>query len=97
MRDRPLGNDVALTPAERQQLVDPFAPSRAGMHWHERDQRVKSLDFGAMVRIAQEHRWLIAGGVVLGIVLDVILTLMTKPQYRANVTLEVMRSRTRSS
>jgi capsular exopolysaccharide synthesis family protein len=85
-----LGNDVALTPGQRQQLVDPFAPTLGqGMHWHERDQRERSLDFASLVRILQEHRWLIAGAIGLGIVLAVLLTLMTKPMYRAGVTLEV--------
>ena len=85
-----MGNDVALTPNDRQQLVDPFAPTRGqGLHWHERDQRERSLDFASMVRILQEHRWLIAGAAGLGLVLAVIVTLITTPMYRANVTLEV--------
>ena len=83
-----MGNDVALTPTERQQLVDPFAPTRGhGLHWHDRAER--SLDFAAIVRILGEHRWLILGAAGIGLVLAVLATLMTTPMYRADVTLEV--------
>jgi polysaccharide biosynthesis transport protein len=85
-----MGNDVALTPIDRQHLVDPFAPTRGhGLHWQDRESRDRSLDFASMVRILQEHRWLIAGAAGLGLVLAVIVTLMTTPMYRADVTLEV--------
>ena len=85
-----MGNDVALTPNDRQHLVDPFAPTRGhGLHWQDRELREKSLDFAALVRIFQEHRWLIAGAAGLGLVLAVLVTLMTTPMYRADVTLEV--------
>ena len=89
-QDRPLGNDVALNPNDRQQLVDPFAPTRGhGLHWQDREPRERMLDFASLVRILQEHRWLIAGATGLGLVLAVISTLMTTPMYRADVTLEV--------
>ena len=85
-----MGNDVALTPSDRQQLVDPFAPTRGqGLHWQDQERRDRSLDFASLVRILHEYRWLIAGAIVLGIVLAVLITLMTTPMYRADVTLEV--------
>ena len=85
-----MGNDIALTPSDRQQLVDPFAPTRGhGLHWQEREQRDRSLDFASLVRILHEYRWLIAGATGLGLALAVLLTLMTTPMYRADVTLEV--------
>ncbi len=85
-----MGNDIALTPADRQQLVDPFAPTRGhGLHWQDREQRDRALDFASLVRIVHEYRWLIAGATVLGIMLAVLVTLMTTPMYRADVTLEV--------
>ena len=85
-----MGNDIALTPTDRQALVDPFAPTRGhGLHWQDRDQRDRTLDFAALVKILQDHRWLIAGGAGLGLVLAVLVTLMTTPMYRADVTLEV--------
>ncbi|HJS41462.1 MAG TPA: polysaccharide biosynthesis tyrosine autokinase [Sphingomicrobium sp.] len=85
-----MGNDVALTPADRQALVDPFAPTRGhGLHWQERNQADRALDFAALVRILLEYRWLIAGAAALGLLLGVLAALMTTPLYRADVTLEV--------
>src|SRR4029453_4121933 len=90
MQDRSVGNDVALTPSDRQQLVDPVAPTRGqGLHWQDREQHDRSLDFASLVRILHEYRWLIGGTSVLGIVFAVLVTLMTTPMYRADVTLEV--------
>jgi len=84
-----MGNDVALTAGERQALVDPFSPTRGhGLHWQS-TQSERSLDFASIVRILREHRWLILGAVVAGLVFAVIVTLMTKPLYRAEVILEV--------
>ena len=85
-----MGNDVALTPADRQSLVDPFTPTRGhGLHWQERSNADRSLDFASLVRILQEYRWLIAGAAALGLLLGLLATLMTTPLYRADVTLEV--------
>ena len=85
-----MGNDVALTPADRQALVDPFAPTRGhGLHWQERGQAEHALDFASLVRIFYEYRWLIAGAAALGLLLGVLAALMTTPMYRADVTLEV--------
>ena len=85
-----MGTDVALTPSDRQQLVDPFAPTRGhGLHWQDRDQFDRNLDFAMLVRVLRENRWLIAGAAVIGIVLAILATLMTTPMYRADVTLEV--------
>ncbi len=85
-----MGNDVALTPADRQSLVDPFAPTRGqGLHWQERSHADRALDFASLVRILHEYRWLIAGAAVLGLLLGVLAALMTTPLYRADVTIEV--------
>jgi polysaccharide biosynthesis transport protein len=85
-----VGNDIALTPSDRQQLVDPFAPTRGqGLHWQDREHRERTLDFASLVRILAEYRWLIAGAAALGLLLAVLATLMTTPMYRADVTLEV--------
>ena len=85
-----MGNDVALTPADRQQLVDPFAPTRGhGLHWQDRAQTERSLDLAALVRIASEYRWLILGAAGVGLAIAILMTLMTTPLYRADVTLEV--------
>jgi polysaccharide biosynthesis transport protein len=85
-----LGNDVALTPSDRQPLADPFAPTRGhGLHWEERSHFERSLDFASLVRILTEYRLLIVGAAGVGLVIAVLLTLMTTPMYRADVTLEV--------
>ena len=85
-----MGNDVALTPSERQHLVDPFAPTRGhGLHWEERGHSERTLDFASLVRILTEYRWLIAGAAGVGLAIAVLMTLMTTPLYRADVTLEV--------
>jgi capsular exopolysaccharide synthesis family protein len=79
-----------LTPGERQALVDPFAPTRGfGLHWQEGNSRGQSLDLASLVRILNDHRWIIAGAVGLGLALAVLATLMTTPMYRADVTMEV--------
>ena len=85
-----MGNDVALTPVDRQQLVDPFGPTRGhGLHWQEGHQAQRTLDFAVLMRILRENRWLIAGAGIIGLVAAVLVTLMTTPMYRADVTLEV--------
>ena len=90
MQDRSLGNDIALNPSDRQQLVDPFAPTRGhGLHWQDKAQNERNLDFASLVRILLEYRWLIAGAAAFGLILAVLATLMTTPMYRADVTLEV--------
>jgi succinoglycan biosynthesis transport protein ExoP len=52
-------------------------------------QPASTFDFPRLVRILSEWRWLILGAVVLGLALAVLLTLLTTPEYRATVTLEV--------
>jgi capsular exopolysaccharide synthesis family protein len=85
-----MGNDVALSPVDRQAVVDPFVPTRGhGLHWQERNHADRTLDFASLVRILHECRWLIAGAAALGLLLAILATLMTTPLYRADVTLEV--------
>ena len=85
-----MGTDVSLTPSDRQQLVDPFGPTRGhGLHWQDREAHDRSLDFAMLVRILREYRWLIVGSAIVGIVLAILVTLMTTRMYRADVTLEV--------
>lgn len=48
-----------------------------------------ALDLSRIARILREWRWLIAGAVVLGLALGVLATLLTTPEYRATVVLEV--------
>jgi len=54
-----VGNDVALTPGDRQQLVDPFAPTRGhGLHWHDQGHASRTLDLATLLRVMREWKWL---------------------------------------
>ena len=46
------------------------------------------LDFPTLVRIIHHWRWLVLGAVGVGLAGAILLTLLTKPIYRASVTLE---------
>ncbi len=49
---------------------------------------VNILDFPMFVRILHHWRWLVLGAVAVGLAGAILVTLMTKPVYRASVTLE---------
>ena len=51
--------------------------------------RVTNFDLAYLLKIVREWRWLIVGAIGLGIAGAIIMTLLTKPLYRAWVTLEV--------
>jgi capsular exopolysaccharide synthesis family protein len=46
------------------------------------------LDFGTLLRIVRHWRWLVLGAIGLGLAAAIITTLLTRPVYRAGVTLE---------
>ena len=46
------------------------------------------LDFAALMRIVHHWRWLVLGAVALGLAGAILATLLTRPVYRAWVTLE---------
>lgn len=46
------------------------------------------LDFASLVRIIHHWRWLVLGAIGVGLAGAVIITLLTRPVYRASVTLE---------
>jgi succinoglycan biosynthesis transport protein ExoP len=46
------------------------------------------LDFATLMRILHHWRWLVLGAVGVGLAAAILLTLVTKPVYRAYVTLE---------
>ncbi len=83
-----MGNDLSVSP-ERSTLPEPFGPVRGhGLHWNERNDG-SGLDLAAIVRILREHWKIIAATIVAGMALAVVVTMLTKPLYRADVTLEV--------
>ncbi len=70
----------------------PIAPlCRGGTEQLGRGQRNYSastiLDFAALMRIVHHWRWLVLGAVALGLAGAILATLLTRPVYRAWVTL----------
>lgn len=80
-----MNKDLALRDGGSWEL----APHLPGALPGTADQSYSSFDLGKLVRILSEWRWLILGAVGLGLALAVLLTLITTPEYRATVTLEV--------
>lgn len=70
----------------------PIAPYAGGTEQLGRGQRNYSastiLDFAALMRIVHHWRWLVLGAVALGLAGAILATLLTRPVYRAWVTLE---------
>jgi capsular exopolysaccharide synthesis family protein len=69
----------------------PLAPLAAGsgvLPGQRTYSTTNILDFPSLVRIIHHWRWLVVGGLVLGLVAAVLVTLLTTPIYRAWVTLE---------
>lgn len=70
----------------------PIAPSAADAArvgpGHRSYSAAAVLDFATLMRILHHWRWLVFGAVGVGLAGAIILTLLTKPVYRAYVTLE---------
>jgi capsular exopolysaccharide synthesis family protein len=80
--------ELSLAPAPNSP-PETIGPVRGhGLHWNDKGGD-GGLDLAAIVRILREHWKVIAASVVAGIALAVLATLLTKPLYRADVTLEV--------
>jgi capsular exopolysaccharide synthesis family protein len=80
-----------LPPGDRSAVAPP-RPRRSELHpyWDDaRDGEASPFDLATLLRILHEWRWLILGAVALGLAGAIIVTLLTKPLYRAWVTLEV--------
>jgi capsular exopolysaccharide synthesis family protein len=85
-----VATEIALQPGNRSP-VEQSRPRRGELspYWEEGARDGGPFDLAGLVRIANEWRWLILGAVALGIAAAVVVTLLTKPLYRAWVTLEV--------
>jgi capsular exopolysaccharide synthesis family protein len=72
---------------EGQWPVTPYSEARLGP-----GQRSYSaaaiLDFATLMRILHHWRWLVLGAIGVGLAGAILMTLLTKPVYRASVTLE---------
>ena len=70
----------------------PIQPYAGGSDQLGRGQRNYSasniLDLSALMRIVHHWRWLVLGAVALGLAGAILATLLTRPVYRAWVTLE---------
>lgn len=86
-----MANDITLPRREEAQLGHPRQRRHAlSPYWGEAGYgEGNNFDLGYLLRIIREWRWLIVGAVGLGLAAAVIVTLLTKPLYRAWVTLEV--------
>jgi capsular exopolysaccharide synthesis family protein len=80
-----LNRDLALKDSDGRWEVGPHLGAQPA----DGSQPAPALDLAKLVRILREWRWLVVGAAVLGLVLGVLATLLTEPQYRATVTLEV--------
>ena len=81
-----MNRDLAITGNGRA-LGSPVMLGEA--HAHGRQLHAPQLDFATLVRIIRDWRWLIAAAAALGLVGGTLLTILTPPQYRSWVTLEV--------
>ncbi|MEO7365417.1 MAG: polysaccharide biosynthesis tyrosine autokinase [Sphingomicrobium sp.] len=82
--------EIALQPDDRKAVGQP-RPQRGELspYWQDGSHEAGHFDLAALFRIVTEWRWLILGAVALGIAAAIVLTFLTKPLYRAWVTLEV--------
>jgi succinoglycan biosynthesis transport protein ExoP len=74
---------------EGQWPIAPYPADAAGLGPGQRTYSAAAkLDFPAFIRILHHWRWLILGAIGLGLVGAIVVTLLTKPVYRAEVTFE---------
>jgi succinoglycan biosynthesis transport protein ExoP len=85
-----VATEIALQPGNRSAVGQP-RPRRGELspYWEEGTPDSGAFDLASLFRIANEWRWLILGAVALGLAAAIVFTLLTKPLYRAWVTLEV--------
>jgi polysaccharide biosynthesis transport protein len=82
-----MNNSVAV-PNERSWPLAPLAADAGAIPGQRTYSATNILDFSTLVRIIHHWRWLVLGGVGLGLVGAIAMTLLTTPIYRAWVTLE---------
>ena len=74
---------------EGQWPVAPYSSEAAKLGPGQRTYSAASiLDFPTLMRILHHWRWLVLGAIGVGLAGAILLTLLTKPIYRATVTLE---------
>jgi succinoglycan biosynthesis transport protein ExoP len=74
---------------EGQWPIAPYpGPDGALGRWQRSYSAVNILDFHMLLRILHHWRWLVLGGLGVGLLGAVLVSLLTSPVYRASVTLE---------
>jgi capsular exopolysaccharide synthesis family protein len=82
-------NSSLVVPDNRWWPVDAYDPVPAQLRRGQRNYSgTNILDFATVLRIIYRWRWLVLGAVALGVAGAILFALMTRPQYRAWVTLE---------
>lgn len=80
-----MNRDIALREGDHGWQVGPHL----GAPLPSSEQAPPAIDLARLLRILHQWRWLILGATGLGLLLGVLVTLLTTPLYRADVTLEV--------
>lgn len=81
-----MNRDIALRDNDRGWQVGPHLGAPVGP---AAQHGPPIIDFARLLRILHEWRWLILAAAALGLIVAVLITLLTTPEYRARVTLEV--------
>ena len=82
-------NNSLAVPNQGPWPLGPYAPEAAHATTGQRTYSAANiLDFATLVRILHHWRWLVLGGVALGLAAAILITLLMTPIYRAKVTLE---------
>ena len=82
-------NTNITVPTQGQWPVGPYVQQGQGSGAGQRSYSAAAiLDFPTLLRILHHWRWLVMGAVGLGLVAAILISLLTKPVYRAWVTLE---------
>jgi capsular exopolysaccharide synthesis family protein len=85
-----MNKDIAI-PDEERWVIDRYVPGARPASGPEQRSYSPShfLDFPTLVKIVSQWRWLILGAVGLGLAAGIIVSLLSTPQYKSSVTMEV--------
>ena len=81
-------NKSLAVPNEGSWPLGPLAPDKDALPGQRTYSATNILDFPTLLRIIHHWRWLVVGGVALGLVGAILFSVLTTPIYRAWVTLE---------
>ena len=81
-------NTSLAVPNERPWPLAPYAPGSTEPRGQRTYSATNILDFPTLIRILHHWRWLVIGGLGIGLAGAILITMLTTPVYRAWVTLE---------